>query len=139
MTHGWQGLGPDSGFGFAPPPEFGFGSVSARGVRIRIGFDTRGSDSDRFRRSRFVFGSDRPPQVRIRIGDRFSSDSASEPGAWGPRHQNEMVTGYGLASSVVSAAILVGLRCIYAANKPYIILNQYAALTQRSPGWRVSL
>ena len=33
-----------------------------------------------------------------------------------PRHQDEMMTEYGLtfASPVVSAAILVGLRCIYA-------------------------
>ena len=82
MTRVWRGLGPDSGFGFGFFPEFGFGSVSALGVRIRIGFGTRGSDSDRFRCSRFGFGSDRPPQVRIRIGDRFGSDSASEPGAW---------------------------------------------------------
>ena len=37
-------------------------------VRIRIGFGTRGSDSDRFWHSRFGFGPDRLPQVRIRIG-----------------------------------------------------------------------
>ena len=62
------GFGPDSGFGFGFFPEFGFGSVSALRVRIRIGFIARGSDSDRFGLRRFGFGSDRPPQVRIRIG-----------------------------------------------------------------------
>ena len=49
-------------------------------------------------------------------------------------HQNEMMANYGFASPVVSAAILVGPRCVYAIIN-YIILNQYAALTQRSPGW----
>ena len=68
-------------FEFFRIPEFGFGSISA----------LRGSDSDRFRPcrvririgsgpARFGFISDRPPHVQIRIGDRFGSDSASEPG-----------------------------------------------------------
>jgi hypothetical protein len=70
-----------SGFAFGKFPEFGFGSVSALRVRIRIGSAGPGSDSDRFRRARFGFGSDPPTQVRIRIGYRFGSDSASEPGA----------------------------------------------------------
>ena len=39
-------------------PEFGFGS----------GLSLPGSDSDRFRRARFGFGSVSPGQVRIRIG-----------------------------------------------------------------------
>ena len=68
------GFGPDSEFGFGLFPEFGFGSVSASACsdsyRPRMAPDTRGSDSDRFR----------PPRVRIRIGGRFGSDSASEPG-----------------------------------------------------------
>ena len=67
------GFGPDSGSDSVFPPEFGFGSVSALGVRIRIGSGTRGSDSDRFRRSGFGFGSDPLPRVLIRIGDRFGS------------------------------------------------------------------
>ena len=41
-------------------PEFGFGSD----------LPLRGSDSDRFRRARFGFGSVSPGQVRIRIGFR---------------------------------------------------------------------
>ena len=82
MTRVWRGLGPDSGFGFGYFPEFGFGSVSALRVRIWIGSAGPGSDSDRFRRARLGFGSDPPPQVWIRIGYRFGSDSASEPGAW---------------------------------------------------------
>ena len=49
----------------------GFGSVSSLAVRIRIGSGT----------ARSGFGSDRPPRVRIWIGGRFGSDSASEPGA----------------------------------------------------------
>ena len=58
MTHVWRGLvrirGSDSVF----PPEFGFGSVSALGVRIRIGSGTRGSDSDRIGFRGFGFGSE---------------------------------------------------------------------------------
>ena len=51
------------GIGYKPRvrivfPEFGFGSVSA----------LPGSDSDRFRRARFRFGSVSSGQVRIRIG-----------------------------------------------------------------------
>ena len=52
-----------------------------------------------------------------------------------PRHQNEMMTEYGLAAPVVSADILVGLRYIY---NPYVTLNQFVALAQRTPGWGLS-
>ena len=52
------GFGPDSGSNSVFSPEFGFGSVSALAVRIRIGSGTRGSDSDRIGFRGFGFGSE---------------------------------------------------------------------------------
>ena len=59
----------------------GSDSISSR-VRIRIGFGTRGSDSDRFRHSRFGFGSDRLPQVRIRIRSAYTGSDSDRRPVW---------------------------------------------------------
>ena len=46
-------------------PEFGFDSVLALAVRIRVGFGTRGSDSDQIGLRRFGLGSE-AGSVRVR-------------------------------------------------------------------------
>ena len=51
-------------------------------VRIRFGFGTQGSDSDRFHRPRFGFGSVRPPKVRIRIGSASAGSDSDRRPVW---------------------------------------------------------
>ena len=74
-------------------PEFGFGS----------GLSLPGSDSDRFRRARFGFGSVSPGQVRIRIG--FAGPGSDSDRI--PHHE----TGFGSVSGGPAGLIAdIGMR-----------------------------
>ena len=70
--------------GFWSRFEFGVQIRFSPRVRIRIGFDTGGSDSDRFRHLRFGFGSVPALEVRVRIGlTSAGSDSDRRPVRFG--------------------------------------------------------